>query len=188
MSFGTKTEKQEVKEQKFISPGVNEVKITAIEAGKSSSKGTPFVKVSYENKQGQTTDDSLYFTDLTKERSSTILGNFKEAVAPGTDEITAETLEQFAKLYFKVIGNKWFRHRFTAEEIEGKAGEDGTKKPNWFKAKTGYKFSTEAISVNPTRLKPLDPNNQYDYQRLPVSTTVSTNGHAKETVTEGLPF
>ncbi len=186
MSYTTKTEEtKKFDEPKFIAPGVNEVKITAIDAVEPEGKA-PYLNLKFENKKGQTTEDKLYFSDAAKPYSETCLGEIKKAL--GTDtEVTGKTLTEFSKNLFKVIGNKMFRHRFTAQEIAGKLNsETGEQKRNWFKAKIGRRFSSESISTNPSRLKDLDKSNKYDYEMLPTADTATTNG--KETAGEELPF
>lgn len=190
MQFNTKTtEQKQQTESKYLTPGVHEVKITAVEAGKSSVKGTPFLKFTFEDKTGKTTDDVLYFTEKTKDRNDITLGDITGAVSPLVTEISGATLEEYAKNYFKTNGKKFFRHRFTGKEIEGGMSENGEKKKNWFKAKMGYRFASESTNVDPSRLKPLstDKNStsyKFDWEHLPVTTDVAT----KVVATDSLPF
>jgi len=184
MEFSTNTDTT-TQENKFISPGIHDVKIIAIDVQEPEGKA-PYLNLKFENATKQTTDDKLYFSDAAKRYSETTLGDMKKALGVTETEITASTLAEFGKKLFKVIGNKPFRHRFVAEEIAGKMGDDGKQKNNWFKAKIGKRYSCEAISTNPSKLKPLDKANKYDWKMLPEADALApSNGVDK---TADLPF
>lgn len=183
MSYTTTTEEtKQHEESKFIAPGIHEVKITKIEAVEPEGKA-PYLNLTFENTKGQTTDDKLYFSPAATELSQKTLGDIKKALGV-EKEVQGDKLADFAKNLSKVILNKQFRHRFTGEEIQGKMGDDGIQKKNWFKAKMGRRFSCESISVNPSRLKPLDKTNQYDWKTLPTADVIE----AKPSIDSDLPF
>jgi len=185
MSFTIKAQENQ-QESKYISPGVNEVKITSIEANEPEGK-SPSLRVKFETENGQTADTNLYFSDAARPYSETALGLIMTATG-STGDINGKTLTDVAKNLMKTVGNKMFRHRFSAEEIQGKLDtETGKQKNNWFKATfaTMSKYSTESIDTNPSRLKPLDKGNKYDYKMLPKADVVSSNGVADS---DSLPF
>lgn len=175
MSYSTKTEEtKKFEESKYLAPGIHEVKITKIEAVEPEGKA-PYLNITLENTNGQIAEDKLYMSPAAKTYSEITLGEIKVAVGLQKDkEVEGETLTDFAKNLFKKIGNKTFRHRFIGEEIQGKLSETGEQKKNWFKARIGKRFSSEAINTEPSRLKPLDKTNQYDWKTIPTADTIPT--------------
>jgi hypothetical protein len=172
-----KAEEQQQTESKFIAPGIHEVKITEITAVEPEGK-SPYLNFKFENTKGQTTDDKLFMSEAALKYSTEAIDGIMGAL--GVDsEISGEDLTKVAKNLMKSIGNKKFRHRFTAEEVAG-----GEQKRNWFKAKMGRKYSNEAVGTEPSRLKPLDRTNQYDYKMLPVPSEVPV----KPVASDDLPF
>lgn len=195
MSYDFSAEKEEsFTGGKFIEPGITDLKgITKIEAFEEAGK-TPSLKFTFEDKDGKTTDDSLYFSDAAKPYSVAAI-NHIIAVTNPTATVTGKTLTEVAKNLMKSIGNKPFRHRFTGKEIAGKLNtETGEMKKNWWKARIGRKFSNETIDTNPSKLKHLSTNKtdkgyKYDWEHLPVADTIGSNGTSHAAIVDDmLPF
>src|SRR3990167_4757508 len=184
-----KAETTQFEESKFISPGIHDVKITKIEATEPEGKA-PYLNMTFENTKSQTTDGKLYFSDAAKPYSEGTIKEMKRAVGADDVTVSGKNLTDLAKNLFRVIGNKTFRHRFTAEEVQGKFDTGtGQQKNNWFKATIGKRFSSESTTTNPSRLKSLYKTNQYDYKMLPTAdSTPATNGKASATDNLDLPF
>lgn len=187
--LGKAEDTTQFEESKYISPGIHEVKITKIEANEPEGKA-PYLNINFENIKGQTTDGKLYFSEAARGYSEGTIKEMKKAVGADDMTITGTNLTDLAKNLFRIIGNKTFRHRFVAEEVQGKLdAETGKQKNNWFKAVIGKRFSSEACTTTPSRLKPLDKTNIYDYKMLPIADTITTTSNGKgTTVGTELPF
>lgn len=185
--YTTRTDEnnKQFEESKFIAPGVNEVKITKIEAMEPDGKAS-YINLTFENTKGQTTEGKLYMSEAARTQSEKIVGGMKTALGI-TEDISGKTLTEWASKLYKAIGNKTFRHRFTGEEVQGKLNtETGEQKKNWFKPIIGrFANNSEAISTNPSRLKPLDKTNQYDWKTLPTADNV---GSTSASSSDDLPF
>lgn len=162
MNYEVKSEQEEqttTNENPWLKPGIHEVKVTKIVATEEDGK-TPRLDLTFENREGKIATGTLYFSELAKQNSTKNIGFILNAVGVKS-LISGKNLTEMAKNLEKSLSGKFFRHRFVAEEIQGKEG-----KSNWFKAKMGFKYSTESISTTPSKLKELDRNNPYDYKTL----------------------
>lgn len=167
----------------FLTPGIHEARIASVEFMESRG-GTPGIKFTFEGKphggdfahpagpqfKGSTAENTYWLSPkawgYTKEKLIVMadkLGKRAELdAAKGTD--AKSYTEAIAPLFIGLTA----RWKFAGQEIEGKVGEDGTKKPNWFKAElAGFGF-VETISTSPSKLK-FDEDNKYDMKRLPVA-------------------
>ena len=192
MSFNTKG--HNVEETNFVSnylsAGIHEAKIQKIEYFESAS-GTPGMKITHEGRPmedlggaGQTAETTWWVspkawdnegdpappTWTTKAKVAAMAE--KLGVRSESDNIDAESPEQYAVALDSLFKNKVGRWKFAGEEIAGKEG-----KQNGFKAGlAGYGF-VESVDTTPSKLK-FDETNKYDMKRLPVadSEVPSSNG------------
>lgn len=183
--FGTEGHvvKEKVSVSAFLKPGIHEAKIANIEFIESRG-GTPGVKFMFEgapnpegfvHPQGEykgSTAETTYWLSpkawkFTKDRL--IIMADKLGVRAQLDAVNGADAQEYTNGIIPIFAGKAGRFKFAGKEIEGKAGDDGNKKPNWFKAElAGFGF-VEAISTTPSTLK-FDETNDWDMQRLPAVT------------------
>lgn len=159
---------------KYILPGITEVTITGIGCGKSSSKGTEFIKVEVKERVGEKTcENSYYFkgdSDKVTEISKGALLSIGSA-AIGEENCknaarTATSLEDLAnKLNMALVG-KSLRMRFGGEEVL----PQDTNKKIWVKTVFSTGLFCESISVSKEASK-LKYDESKAIKRLPVTAT-----------------
>lgn len=188
--FGTEGHVVEEKGQRvsaFLAPGIHTAKIAKVEFIESNG-GTPGIKMTLEGKpnggdfahpagpqyKGSTAETTYWLSEkawkFTKDRLIIIADKTgKRAQLDAAKGSTpAEYVASIAPVFTGVTAN----FKLAGKEIEGKVGDDGTKKNNWFKAElAGYGF-VEALGTEPSTLK-FDETNKYDMVRLPAAVVES---------------
>lgn len=163
-------------ESKFIEPGIHVVTVKEV---KGVSVGTPYIMFTFE-KEGKTVDVKFYMTEAASVINMPRIKHLANKIIKNADleSITGDVVDVGLGLNKKLV-NKKVRIKFCGEEIEGKIGDDGEKKPNWFKSVIGFSNFAEAViegaeyppvPESMSKLK-FDPNNKYDMKRLETSTS-----------------
>lgn len=163
-------------ESKFIEPGIHTVTVKEV---KGVSEGTPYIQITFE-KEGKTADIRFYMTDAAAEKSMQKLKHLANKIIKNADlENIVGNVEDLGFGLNKKLSGKKVRVKFSGEEVVGKVGEDGKKKPNWFKSVIGLPAFAEAVingaeyAAVPEEMSKLkfDPNNKYDMKRLEIPTS-----------------
>lgn len=163
-------------ESKFIEPGIHVVTVKEV---KGVSEGTPHIQFTFE-KEGKTADIRFYMTDAASVKSMQKLKHLANKMIKNADleSITGDIVDVGFGLNKKLAGKK-VRVKLCGEEVEGKIGDDGKKKSNWFKSVIGLPEFAEAViegaeySPVPEGMSKLkfDPNNKFDMKRLETPTS-----------------
>ena len=145
---------------KYITPGIEEVTITAVKADKNSL-GNPVIDITVANNNNATCNNrySLSTTvkpgstksawDITKNQLFELFiaaGNTEEKVKSKLANIKSN--EELAEAASALIVGKRVRMKFKGEERPGKDG-----KSNWILAKFAGSYFVENISASPSKLR-----------------------------------
>ncbi len=167
---------------KFISYGVRDVKIIAIESKEVVDNSTPSIFISFQELGTEKTVSVRFpFSDKAAQYSLRKIKHLatKIVTEAEVDAITESTVTGYANALSKLILNKSVRIKFSGEEIDGvKNGKN-----NWYKSVINFPPFAEIIETNPTQLS-FDAVK--DLKKLPV-----TNGSPSIGVTQPadkLPF
>lgn len=191
MTIGTKGVEDKSTEFKgtFINPGITEAKVTNVTATEPEGK-SPYLTVSFENREAQTADVKFYVSEAAREKTMTKIKHLGTKVVDETtlDAVTGKTYTEYAKALTRAIAGKWMRVKFTGEMIAGKIDPvTGEKKRDWAKAGIGLPAFAEKLTTTPTKLK-FDPTNKYDLKPLDTAdvetTTYSSNGSTFKKTTD----
>jgi hypothetical protein len=200
MNFNTSGHSVEEKEyvSAFMKPGIHIARIQKIEYKKSNG-GTEGINIVMEGApldslegKGQTAETTYWLSTkawpFTKDRLVIMadkLGVREAFDAAGNTDST----EAYAGALNGVFAGKSARWKFAGKEIEGKVGEDGQKKNNWFKSELAAFNFCEPLSVleADSKLK-FDETNKYDMNRLAPADVEVNNGESFEESTEESPW
>ena len=177
MNFTTAGHVVEEKEyvSKFMKPGIHTAKIKNVEFYQSQG-GTPGIKITLEGKPmkeledvGQTSETTYWLSpkawEFTKSKLVTLAD--KLGVREQLDAISVDDGQEYASALASVFTGLMGRFKLKGTEIEGKVGDDGVKKNNWFKAEiAAFGFVEDpSVAIADSKLK-FDENNKYDMVRL----------------------
>lgn len=177
MNFTTAGHVVEEKEyvSKFMKPGIHIAKIKNVEFYQSQG-GTPGIKLALEGppmkeleNAGQTCETTYWLSpkawEFTKSKLVTLAD--KLGVREQLDAISVNDGQEYANALASVFTGLAGRFKLKGTEIEGKVGDDGTKKNNWFKAEIAAFGFVEPASLpaSESKLK-FDESSKYDMVRL----------------------
>lgn len=146
---------------KYLEPGIHNVKVTKVEAGKSSQKQTPYVEITVTDPTGATCSQQYYLSTTVKEGSNVSAFSIsKDAIlqilmaSTGADEATAKsklvgiTTDNIAAKLASIVIGKPFAMHIAGEWVNP---TDTTKK-SFVKGVFGtYKFAVPSARI--TELK-----------------------------------
>jgi hypothetical protein len=160
----------------FMKPGIHVAKIQKVEF-RQSQGGTPGVTITLEGKpmdeldgKGQTCDTTWWLSEKAWEYTKARLVILADKLGKRTelDAIKAADAQEYTQGLASVFTGCAGRFKLAGQEIEGKVGDDGVKKSNWFKAEMAAFGFVEPVSVSEADSKlTFDEDNKYDMKRLP---------------------
>ena len=170
----------------YLRPGIYDVVVKEVKSGESSQKGTPYIEMTVEDKDGKTCTHVCY-TSTTKQEgkqnsawdiSKNILLTFATAVT-GSEESARELFKGASD--YKTLAAK-MNSTLTGKKLrislKGKwINPTDVSKPSWIKAEFGNGKFAEPISTNPTGLKTQGTKGE----PRPSTTTEVVNGAAVTT-------
>ena len=171
--YGTKGVEEKVFVSKYVSPGIQVVKIIEVR-GEEPDGFSPRLIFKFANAEGKEVEANLYMSAAAQPRSMEKLVHIatKCVTRDAIDTVGGDNLVDWGKNVNQLLAGHKLRMKFIGNEIAGKDG-----KGNWFKADLGLPSFAEAVAAG-AEYDPVaegeskltfDENNKWDMKRLPVA-------------------